>query len=191
MAIVNYNCKFNDFKNLWHAFFTYTSMKKQILLATIFLLACFAQVAQAQPEAGIHFNIAVQPIWGPIGYDYVRNYYIPDIEAYYDVPNQQFVYFDNGQWINSKTLPPKYEDFDLYRAHKIVINQPAPWKNHDTYVNQYNVYKGRNDQVPIRDSHEQKYLQNPNHPEHAKWRGDKKDKDHGGFEDHESDDWRR
>jgi len=160
-------------------------MKKQILLIAIFLLTCFWQGANAQ--VSVHFNVGLQPIWGPVGYDYVDYYYLPDIDAYYDVNNQVYVYFDDGRWITNRYLPPRYRDFDLYRAHKVVINEPSPWFHHDRYRNQYNGYRGRHDQVPIRDSHEERYWENPNHPEHGKWHGDHGEGhgDHGeGHGDH-------
>jgi hypothetical protein len=54
------------------------------------LYACFAQVR-------VNINIGSQPVWGPVGYDHVDYYYLPDIETYYYVPTRQFVYFNKWQ----------------------------------------------------------------------------------------------
>jgi hypothetical protein len=144
-------------------------MKKQIVLAAIVLLSCFGYSANAQ--VSVHFNVGLQPLWGPVGYDYVQYYYIPDIDAYYDVANQDYVYLDNGVWVTSSYLPPRYGNFDLYRAHKVVINESSPWLRHGEYRDRYYSYRGRHDQEVIRDSRDQRYWANPNHPMHSRWNG--------------------
>ena len=94
-------------------------MKKRILLIAAFIAISFVHGAEAQ--VSFQLNLGSQPLWGPTGYDYVQYYYIPDIDAYYDVANQDYVYYDNGSWITSYSLPYRYANFDLYRAHKVVI----------------------------------------------------------------------
>lgn len=142
-------------------------MKKIILIMAI--LGGLAFSGNANAQVSVRFNIGLQPLWGPVGYDYVNYYYIPDIDVYYDVPNQQYVYFDNGVWVTSAVLPPRYRGFDLYRAHKVVINDDRPWMHHERYRNQYSRYRGHHDQMIIRDSHENRYRENPGHPEHNQW----------------------
>ena len=142
-------------------------MKKQILLIILFMATCFGYSANAQ----VHVNISIQPVWGPVGYDYVNYYYIPDIDAYYDVPNHIYVYFEGGRWIRRNSLPPRYAGYDIYHGYKVVINDPSPWMQHDKYRSQYGGYRGRHDQQWIRDSHDDKYRANPNHPEHNQWQG--------------------
>ena len=144
-------------------------MKKHILVLIVLISACIYVPAQAQ--VSIHVNLGLQPIWGPIGYDYVDYYYIPDIEAYYNVPQQQYTYFVDGRWVTSLYLPPRYRNFDLYHAHKVVINEPNPWMHNDRYRGQYGQYRGRHDQQAIRDSRDQRYYENPKHPMHNQWRG--------------------
>ncbi|MBN8852451.1 MAG: hypothetical protein J0H07_11390 [Sphingobacteriales bacterium] len=43
----------------------------------------------------------------------------------------------------------------------------------------YSEYRGRHDQGPIRDSHEEKYWQIKGHPDHGKWKGNDRDHDRG------------
>ena len=145
------------------------NIKKNIILAAVLFAICFG--TQANAQISIRFNIGVQPIWGPVGYDYAEYYYIPDIEAYYNVSTQEYVYYDGYRWVTMRNLPPRYSNFDLYRAHKVVINDPSPWTHNDRYRKQYYQYRGRHDQQAIRNSHDDRYRENPNHPEHNQWRG--------------------
>jgi hypothetical protein len=87
-------------------------------------------------------NQAVQysnPSWAPAYYPGVRYYYFPDIETYYDLSSQEFVYLDNGQWLFSHTLPPIYSGYDLYNGYMIALNQDVyqPWMHHQFYVSNY------------------------------------------------------
>ena len=100
-------------------------MKKIILITAIFLGAiAITKNSNAQVKVGVNINIGSQPVWGPVGYDYVDYYYMPDIDAYYYVPNRQFVYLSNGRWIFATSLPVAYRHYDLYSGYKVVINEP-------------------------------------------------------------------
>lgn len=114
-------------------------------------------------------NIGVQPIWGPVGFDHVEYYYLPDIDAYYYVPRHQFIYQEGGQWRRASNLPSRYRGYDLYNAHKVVVNEPAPYNQAAVYRDRYGAYKDRHDQQPIRDSRDARYFVNKNHPEHGNW----------------------
>jgi hypothetical protein len=114
-------------------------------------------------------NIGTQPIWGPVGYDHVEYYYLPDIDAYYYVPQHQFIYQEGGRWRRAANLPSRYGKYDLYNAHKVVVNDRTPYKNAQVYRDKYATFKDRHDQQPIRDSRDAKYFVNKNHPEHGKW----------------------
>jgi len=134
-----------------------------VLIVALFL----SSTLDAQVRVSI--NLDTQPIWGPTGYDYVENYYFPDIEVYYNVPLHHFYYYERGRWISSSSLPPRFHNFDLYRSYKVVVNDREPWKNNATYKAKYYSFRGRHDQHPIRDSRDSKYFVNKNHPEHNKW----------------------
>ena len=152
-------------------------MKKQLLFIAVLIASSFCHSAKAQ--VSVHVNLGVQPVWGPTGYDYVNYYYIPDIDAYYDVPNQRYTYFEGGQWVTRGSLPPRYHDFDLYGAHKVVINERSPWMHNDRYKSQYAGFRGQHDQQPIRDRRDERYYANPNHPHHNEWHGDNGHQNHG------------
>jgi hypothetical protein len=135
------------------------------LIVALFLTGALA----AQVHGRVSLNIGTQPIWGPTGYDHVENYYLPDIETYYNVPTHRYYYNEGGRWRNSATLPSRYNNYDLYNSHKVVVNESQPWRNHSTNQTKYASFKGTHDQQPIRDSKESKYFANKNHPEHNNW----------------------
>ncbi|MDR3665436.1 MAG: hypothetical protein P4L35_01215, partial [Ignavibacteriaceae bacterium] len=110
-----------------------------LIVALLFTVALDAQVH-------VNINLDSQPVWGPTGYDYVENYYFPDVEGYYNVPTHHYYYNQNGRWISSSTLPARYGKLDLYKAHKVVINDKQPWKNHAANRDKYASFKGQHDQ---------------------------------------------
>lgn len=127
-----------------------TSVMKQILLlGSLFFSIAIIQPAKAQ--VNVQVNIGAQPQWGPIGYDYVDYYYLPDIEAYYYVPTRQFIYMEGDRWIFAANLPYHCRNYDLYSGYKVVINGRDPYRNHFDYRRRYapNCYRGS--QIIIRD----------------------------------------
>jgi hypothetical protein len=142
-------------------------MKKFVsaLLIGSFILAFNTSQAQVKLE----INIGSQPVWGPTGYDHAEYYYFPDIDAYYCVPKHQYVYMQGSRWVFSASLPSRYHDFDLYHSYKVVENEPRPYLHHDADKVKYGKFRGHKDQAVIRDSHEEKYFQVKDHPEHNKW----------------------
>jgi hypothetical protein len=136
-----------------------------VLIVAVFL----ASTVNAQVRINLSANIDRQPVWGPTGFDHVEYYYLPDIETYYNVPQHSFVYYEGGRWISRSSLPSRYRGFDLYNAHKVVLNEPTPYRNHNTYKGKYSSFKGAHDQQPIRDSRDARYFVNKNHPEHNNW----------------------
>jgi hypothetical protein len=132
-------------------------MKKITFVAAIIASCLFFSSANAQVRVSFGINIGSQPDWGPVGYDHADYYYMPDIGVYYDVPAHQYVYLSNNVWVRRAYLPARYRDYDLYHGYKVVINQPRPWVHDADYRTRYVGYRGRRDQVIIRDSHEDKY----------------------------------
>ena len=60
-----------------------------------------------------------------------------------------------------------------------MINDSKPYLRHEDYKARY-VSNERVHQDAIRDSHESKYFENKNHPEHAKWRESQRQERHHG-----------
>lgn len=141
-------------------------MKKLLLFAAILFSIGATNKTEAQVGVNVNINIGSQPLWGPVGYDYVQYYYLPDIEAYYYVPRRQFVYLSGGNWIFSYGLPPMYRGYDLYSGYKVVINRPRAYVYHDTYKVKYKGYKGNRGQAIIRSSNDSRYYVVKGHPKY-------------------------
>lgn len=154
-------------------------MKRIIICAALFLTAAIYKDANAQVRLNVNVNIGSQPVWGPVGYDYVDYYYLPDIESYYYVPRHQFIYLSGGRWIYSSSLPPRYRNYDLYSGYKVVINQPRPYRYFNTHKVKYSGYRGNHSQVIIRNSDDSKYYKVKGHPKYNGNNGNGKGKGHG------------
>lgn len=86
-------------------------------------------------QVSVNVNIGSPPMWGPVGYPDVRYYYLPDVEAYYDVQSSMFIYFGGGVWIRNAYLPGHYRNYDLYNGYKVVITD---YRGNEPYVHFHN-----------------------------------------------------
>lgn len=157
-------------------------MKKIIILAALITSGLvYGNQANAQVRVNVNVNIGSQPVWGPVGYDYAEYYYMPDIDAYYYVPNRQFIYLEGNNWRFGASLPARYGNYDLYRGYKVVINEPRPYLHADVYRSRYARYRGWNGrQTIIRDSRDTRYYVIKDHPMHGKGNWKKYDGDNWG-----------
>ncbi len=108
-----------------------------LFLGIIFL----AKIVTAQVSVNINFG--TPPLWGPVGYTEVRYYYLPDVEAYYDIQTSMFIYYGGGVWISRSYLPARYRDYDLYSGYKVVLTDyrgNTPYVYFDKHKAKY--YKG-------------------------------------------------
>jgi hypothetical protein len=82
------------------------------------------------------------PQWAPPYIAGVRYFYLPDIETYYDLSSQEFIYLNDGQWSYSQSLPYMYAGFDLNNCFAIAldINTYQPWMHNQYYVSHYPRY---------------------------------------------------
>src|ERR1700722_15363691 len=103
-------------------------MKRYIILSAVLLSIFLGNKTFAQ--VSLQVNIGLQPVWGPVGYDHVEYYYMPDIDAYYYVPGHQYIYFEGGRWVFAAALPPRL-NYDVYKGYKVVINDPKPYLHND------------------------------------------------------------
>ena len=91
-------------------------------------------------QVSLHVNIGSPPMWGPAGYSDERYYYLPDIEAYYDVNTAMFIYVRNGVWIHRAYLPSRYRNYDLYGGYKVVMRGyrgESPYDNFNEHRMKY------------------------------------------------------
>ncbi len=159
-------------------------MRKLLLTAVIICGCLFIKSADAQVRIHLGINISNQPDWGPVGYEHAEYYYMPDIDAYYDVPAHQYVYYENNAWIHAGALPPRYANFDRYHSYKVVINTRNPWEHPAQYRDKYAAYRGRRTQAVIRDSHDAKYRNHYHEGGNGNGHGNGGGRDHGNGGDH-------
>jgi len=111
--------------------------------------------------------VASPPEWGPVGYDNMEYYYLPDIHTYYDIRLAQYIYFGGGRWIRSARLPDHYRNYNLYNGYKVVLTDyhgNAPYVYYNAHkVKYYKGYRGKHQQNR-RDYH--KHHDNGNHEHH-------------------------
>jgi len=162
-----------------------------MLLVAVLLSGFLFNSAGAQVRVGVDINIGTQPVWGPVGYDHVEYYYLPDIDAFYYVPNHQYIYQQRGRWIFSASLPYQYRNFDLYSGYKVVINEPRPYHNYETYRRKYAGYRGNHSQEVIRNSNDSRYFENRGHPKYNEWKKEHHDNGRRGNDGHKGNDHRR
>src|ERR1035437_9933975 len=111
--------------------------KENIMRYLLVIIVALFLSSALNAQVHVNFNLGIQPAWGPTGNDYVEYYYLPDIEAYYNVPQHRYYFNEGGRWVGRSSMPYRYRNYDLYNSHKVVINEREPWRNHENYRNQY------------------------------------------------------
>lgn len=117
------------------------NVKLVLSIMALFLIVVNA-ITVAQPPR-VSVTVAyTKPVWGPTYYTGVRYYYFPDIEVYYDLSTSEYVFFREGRWIVSPTLPPMYSGFDLRSGFVVSLNTSVyrPWLRHSYYCSHYPRY---------------------------------------------------
>lgn len=133
-------------------------MKRFLVIMSVFAAVLF--VGRAQAQISVNINIGSQPEWGPSGYNHVDYYYLPDINAYYDVATAQYIYLLNNRWRFAKKLPGRYKKYDVYNAYKVVVNREKPYQNNKQDIQKYAQYKGHTGQPMLRDNKQYETLRN-------------------------------
>lgn len=65
-------------------------------------------------------------------------YYLPDVDMYYYIPANQYVYLYDDHWVFSNHLPPRYHDYDFAHGRRIYVYGIKPYLHHDVHYEQYN-----------------------------------------------------
>jgi hypothetical protein len=124
---------------------------KNLLYITLLIGGLFVSKS-SEAQVNVSINIGSQPLWGPVGYDYVRYYYMPEIDVYYNVSSRKYTYFHGNRWVTKSNLPSRYRHYDMYRTYKVVINDNSPWKYHKRHRSDYGRYTRNHHQVVLRDA---------------------------------------
>jgi hypothetical protein len=139
---------------------------KTLKMITLGIMMFFASNS-INAQISVNVNLGLQPSWGPVGYSSVDYYYIPDVQAYYDVRATQFIFLRNGAWIRSSRLPNQYRNYDLNRGYKVVLNDYHGSRPYTNYrydrVKYYKGYKGRPQQSLGNRNHGNDNRGNDNH----------------------------
>lgn len=142
---------------------------KIVALGIMMLFASNSMTAQVS----VNVNLGVQPSWGPVGYESVDYYYLPDVESYYDVRNTQFIYLNSGHWVRSKYLPRQYRNYDLNHGYKVVLNNyrgSRPYTSFKSHkIKYYKGYKGAPQRsIGYRESNHKHYDNHRDYDKHGK-----------------------
>ncbi|HEY9003179.1 MAG TPA: hypothetical protein VIM89_17610 [Mucilaginibacter sp.] len=125
-------------------------MKKIALISAIALSGLlFNNKADAQIRIHLGLNFAPRPvvISEPVQSDYCEPtnyngdedyYYLPDVDAYYSVPDQCYYYNNGGAWVSATYLPGAYRDYDWRSARRYEVRAPRPFMHADYYRARYN-----------------------------------------------------
>lgn len=151
-------------------------MKKIILTLALGLIVSLTAV-QAQ-NLNVSINIGSQPAWGPVGYDYVDYYYMPDINCYYGVNTGMYVFLNGGRWVTAPYLPDYYRRYDFYNLYKVVLVGPDPWLYNNRHRHDYARFVGRPPQPMIRYSNDRRYAHSRRN-EHLWYNNHGKPNNHG------------
>jgi hypothetical protein len=130
-------------------------MKKLAIILAVGA-AGLLNVKPANAQIGLHLNLH----FGNVGarvvvappVQYVDNnaydndddyYYLPDVEAYYDVAQQCYYYNDGQQWIHAAYLPGQYRNYDWRNARRYEVHAQRPYLRHDEYRSRFGGFNQR------------------------------------------------
>lgn len=117
-------------------------MKK--LFLTIIIAASGLATQTVSAQIGISIQIGprvVQRPVAPVVYD--DFYYLPEVEAYYSVPEHCYYYMDGRRWVSAAYLPGRYHDYDWRYARRYQVRSQRPFDNHGYYRNRFGGNPGR------------------------------------------------
>lgn len=84
-----------------------------------FLLICLISYSSAYSQGPSHTDskqLAAEEIATSFRY-----YYYPNLQAYYDVQTNLFLFRVNKEWITAESIPESYGGYSLYSKHRVKI----------------------------------------------------------------------
>lgn len=142
-------------------------MKKMRTIKLIAISLVLFLAGSLQAQISFNVNIGSPPPWGPSGYNNVRYYYLPDVEAYYDINASMFIYFNGHSWLHRSNLPGQYRNYDLYNGYKVVMSDyrgNTPYSHFNEHRAKYakgyrdhyqKTFKDKPEKRDFRDNHSQ------------------------------------
>jgi hypothetical protein len=136
-------------------------MKRIALISAIALSSLFYYSASAQVRVHLSLNLNPRPVYVParvvvqdqpaeytesVSYDGDEDYYyLPEVDAYYSIPEQCYYYNNGGSWVSAAYLPGAYHDFDWRSSRRFEVRAHRPFMHNDYYRTRYNgiAFNGR------------------------------------------------
>jgi hypothetical protein len=129
-------------------------MKKLIIMSALVISGLSYKTADAQIGINIGFHLHTHQVYAPEPVvveqpvyqeqapdDY---YYLPDVEAYYSIPQHCYYYQDGDRWISAAYLPGRYHDYDWRSERRYEVRAIHPYMHHDFYRAHYGGFLGSN-----------------------------------------------
>jgi hypothetical protein len=121
-------------------------MKKLIIMSAIAMSGFIYNTADAQIGIRVGLHFGTRPIYRPAPvvveqapvYDNNDYYYLPDVNAYYNVDEQCYYYYDGDNWISAEYLPGAYRDYDWRNERHFEVRANRPYMHNDFYRTRYN-----------------------------------------------------
>lgn len=137
-------------------------------------------IASTQAQVSVNLNIPKPPTWAPAKSTPAKFYYLPEIDAYYDLPAQRFIYVKQGKWVKSKQLPAKFNGYNLRNGKVVYItdyrgNYPYAYHKKHKMIYKGKVYKSGKIKYAKNNKYGEKHEKN-NHKKHNH-KHDDKDRD--------------
>ena len=125
-------------------------MKKLALISAIVMSGLVYNTAKAQVNIHVGFHVGPRPVYvparvvvdrpAPVVYaepvSYSCNddyYYLPDVDAYYSVPERCYYYNNGGAWVSAGYLPGAYRNYDWRSARRFEVREARPFMRADYY----------------------------------------------------------
>ncbi|MCJ8211151.1 hypothetical protein MUY27_15635 [Mucilaginibacter sp. RS28] len=112
-------------------------MKKLTTILAVAAGSLLFNRADAQLRVHVNFNFGdPTPVVAqqyPAYDDSDDYYYLPDVEAYYSIPQNCYYYMDGGRWISARYLPGAYRNYDWRAFRHFEIRERRPYMHHDNY----------------------------------------------------------
>ncbi|MDP9047095.1 MAG: hypothetical protein M3N14_03100 [Bacteroidota bacterium] len=146
-------------------------MKKLIILSAIAVSGLICKTADAQVGIHVGFNfgtpvytrqrvVVEEPVYqpAPVVYNnYEDYYYLPDVDAYYNVNRQCYYYNDGNRWVAAAYLPGVYRDYDWRNERRFEVRASRPYLRDDIYRARYSGHEMREWNRPVYDRRYENY----------------------------------
>lgn len=113
-----------------------------IALGSIFYNSANAQILQIGLNIGGHRPVIEASLATPnvaVTYSNADDYYyLPDVDAYYCVPEKVYYYNNGVNWVPAAYLPGEYSNYDWRTARHYEVRARRPFLNADVYRERYN-----------------------------------------------------